>query len=735
MPGGLLQGVKRPKAQPEELIDSINALPRPAFSARFFPPRSKLLQHGDYHVSPRPVADLDHDELMACFSLIETTSAADYKKSPRGWHPNAKQREMREDNMHYLLVRKAALGEIVAFLSFMFTIEDDYPVVYIYEIHLAEEHRGAGLGKHLMRIVDLCAAEGAVDKVMLTCFRSNAVALAFYERLGFGEDEFSPPAKRLRGGKIKVPPYLIMSKSVEEDHAKAVANISAAVRAFHDRGEKFRISHGSTNSTRQSATRRKTNFIDTSGLSHVLKVDVEARTALVQPNVPMDRLAEETMKHGLIPPVIMEFPGITVGGGYSGTSGESSSFKYGYFDRTINWVEMVLANGQVVRCSRTELPDLFHGAAGAVGTFGVTTLVELQLKPAKKFVETTYHPVSSVAEAVSLSEQLIAQPDTHDYVDGILFSKTSGVIITGRATDTPAPTAPIQTFSAPRDPWFYLHAQDRIKAGRAATDAVPLAEYLFRYDRGGFWVGRSAFEYFHFPFTAATRALLDDFLHTRMLYAALHASGQSRRYVVQDLALPFSTAERFIDYTAATFDIWPLWLCPLRQSDGNTMHPHNATDLEEVPDVESGTTRTRRRPLLNVGLWGWAPRHAQNDPDAFAALNRDLEATLRELGGMKWLYAHTYYTEDEFWRTYKNRDWYEALRRKYGAEGLPSVYEKVRVDVGEEKRLRAEAGWARRLLDVWPVGGVYAIRRAIKSGLYWRHRDAVWNKHGAGGKE
>jgi FAD/FMN-containing dehydrogenase len=48
----------------------------------------------------------------------------------------------------------------------------------------------------------------------------------------------------------------------------------------------------------------------------------------------------------------MEFPGITVGGGYSGTSGESSSFKHGYFDQTINWVEMVLATGEIVRCPK-----------------------------------------------------------------------------------------------------------------------------------------------------------------------------------------------------------------------------------------------------------------------------------------------------------------------------------------------------------------------------------------------
>ena len=44
----------------------------------------------------------------------------------------------------------------------------------------------------------------------------------------------------------------------------------------------------------------------------------------------MDRLVESTLKYNLIPPVVMEFPGITAGGGFAGTSGESSSFKYGF---------------------------------------------------------------------------------------------------------------------------------------------------------------------------------------------------------------------------------------------------------------------------------------------------------------------------------------------------------------------------------------------------------------------
>ena len=75
----------------------------------------------------------------------------------------------------------------------------------------------------------------------------------------------------------------------------------------------------------------------------------------------MDRLVEETLKYGLVPPVVMGFPGITVGGGYAGTSGESSSFEHEFFDRALNSVEIVLANDDIVMCSEKKSLTSFTG--------------------------------------------------------------------------------------------------------------------------------------------------------------------------------------------------------------------------------------------------------------------------------------------------------------------------------------------------------------------------------------
>lgn len=106
-----------------------------------------------------------------------------------------------------------------------------------------------------------------------------------------------------------------------EIHRHEVFQISAQVKQFHQRREPFRIYHGSTNSTPPSQ-RRQDRMIDISNLNHVLQVNTEVKFALVEPNVPMDALIKANLPHGLVPPVVMEFPGITAGGGFTGTAGE-----------------------------------------------------------------------------------------------------------------------------------------------------------------------------------------------------------------------------------------------------------------------------------------------------------------------------------------------------------------------------------------------------------------------------
>ncbi|GFG08933.1 delta(24)-sterol reductase [Aspergillus udagawae] len=496
-----------------------------------------------------------------------------------------------------------------------------------------------------------------------------------------------------------------------DDHNKAVATIAGQVKKFHSRQQPFRIYHGSTNSTRQSQHDHN-NTINTAHLNHVIRTDCEAQTVLVEPNVPMDHLVQATLAAGLVPLVVMEFPGITVGGGFSGTSGESSSFRHGFFDATVNWIEIVLPNGEVRIASKNTDPDLFWGAASAFGTLGVVTLLEVQCQQAKPYVELKYQSSSCMAQAMDIFRTAAADPQI-DYLDGIVFARDQIVVCTGRLTDAlPANVKP-QRFTGARDPWFYLHAQKRANSCSRKPDYIPLTDYLFRYDRGGFWVARYAYSYFLVPFNRITRYILDYFMHTRVMYHALHESGHSKRYIIQDVAVPYAATTEFLDWLdqKQNFGAYPIWLCPLRQSEGlMSRTDSNCAALPSTSVEDDGY-------LMNFGLWAPSPFHSNTAE--FIAQNRRLEGKVRELGGKKWLYAHAYYTEDEFWSLYDKRK-YDQLRERYHASYLPDLYQKVRVRLAPEDG-KGQVGWGsiRDIVwNLWPVSGLYGVYKAWRGGDY-----------------
>lgn len=437
------------------------------------------------------------------------------------------------------------------------------------------------------------------------------------------------------------------------DHDTKVARLAEEVKCFYKAGKPFRIFHGSTNSTRILSFKRG-ETIDVSDLDRVLDIDTAGRTAWVEPNVPMDALVQATLRHGLVPQVVMEFPGLTVGGGVQGGAGESSSFRYGCFNETCNRYEMILADGSTVQASPRQNADLFYGTAGSFGTLGIITAAEIRLVPATDYVQLTYLPVSSFQEAVDMLKKV--SREAYDYIDGIMFGKDNGVIIVGSLSDHKA--GKIRRFTRAFDQWYFLHAETISLQRQQVTETVPLRDYLFRYDRGAFWVGRYAFEFFSVPFSRLTRWLFNPFFHTRKMYEALQASGVSQQFIVQDLALPEDKAVPFMDFVDKHLGIYPLWLCPLK------------------PDAKSPFQSNNLKTLLaiNVGVWG----NRLEDREEFIAANRSIEKKVRALAGKKWFYAHSYYTETEFWNSYDRKD-YERLRRKYHATSLPDIYDKISV--------------------------------------------------------
>jgi GNAT superfamily N-acetyltransferase len=203
------------------LITAANALPLSQFRSTYLPslPPFSTVNGTEYTIELHTALTLAPEDFLACFSLIRDTSAEMYSQSTVGWKPVAKKREMQDEAIRYLIVKmrpknKCEDGDgeggeliegssdappysghsgdeeiaskdcVVGFLSFMFTIEADYPVIYCYEIHLLPSMRGCGLGRHLMRLMEQIGRKVGLDKAMLTVFLRNEGGMKFYERIG-----------------------------------------------------------------------------------------------------------------------------------------------------------------------------------------------------------------------------------------------------------------------------------------------------------------------------------------------------------------------------------------------------------------------------------------------------------------------------------------------------------------------------------------------------------------------
>lgn len=438
-------------------------------------------------------------------------------------------------------------------------------------------------------------------------------------------------------------------------HREKVRRIQDDMRRFFATKKKVRIYHGGTNSTRP-LPHQKGSVLDICAFTEVLSIDADEEAAWVEPNVSMKALVDATLAQGLIPPVVMELRSITVGGGIQGGAGESSSFRFGLFHDNCLAFEAMLGNGDIVMCSPAENPDLFTGIPCTYGTIAVITAVKLKLIKAKPYVRLSYNRVKNHAEAINHIKANTLHP-TVDFIDAIMFTRTLGTVMTGSFTET-TDTRPLQHTLRMQDDWFYLQAQKITQRHTYAETTLPIRDYLFRYNRGAFWTGRYGFELIHLPFVRILRCILSPIFKTRILYRLLHTTGISQRYLIQDCSLPQETILPFLNFLDSEIGIYPLWICPLRPPQAVAAGTYDFLNTEL---------------MINVGVWGKA-----NLPyTTFVALNRKLEAIVTQLKGCKVLYAHSYYTKEEFWNIYR-RDFYEQLRKRAFAHAVfPDLYDKV----------------------------------------------------------
>jgi FAD/FMN-containing dehydrogenase len=426
-------------------------------------------------------------------------------------------------------------------------------------------------------------------------------------------------------------------------HAAKVAGIAAQLRAHH-RARPVSLSKKSVSHEVPKAgdLRRFDDKIDVGDLTDVLHIDPVERICVAESGVTFVDLVGQTMKQGLVPMIVPELETITIGGAVSGCSIESASFRHGGFHDTCLEYEVITARGEVLTCR----PDgdrslLFQMMHGSFGTLGILSRLTFRLMPAKPFVRVRHEHHATLGAYLDAIERRFHATDV-DFVDGILHTSECHVLALGELVDE----APYTN----RYDWtkvYYRSTRERTE------DYLRTPDYFFRYDHGVTNVH---------PRSALGRLLFGRLMgssHLLWLADKLHwALPAQHPPVILDVFVPFSRAVEFMDWYRREIDYFPLWCVPYRR-----VRPYEWLSADFL-------RRSSDELYLDLAIYGMKQPAGKN-------VHAMMEQKLLEIGGIKTLISHNYYSEDDFWKTW-NREHYDAVKALVDPDNvLRGLYEKT----------------------------------------------------------
>lgn len=113
--------------------------------------------------------------------------------------------------------------------------------------------------------------------------------------------------------------------------------------------------------------------------NRMLAFDPASAILYCEAGVTVADVLETFVPRGYFPPVTPGTKYVTLGGAVACDVHGKNHHTDGSFGSFVEAIDLLTADGEVRRCSRTEYPDLFHATIGGMGLTGIIVAVELRL--------------------------------------------------------------------------------------------------------------------------------------------------------------------------------------------------------------------------------------------------------------------------------------------------------------------------------------------------------------------
>jgi glycolate oxidase len=149
-------------------------------------------------------------------------------------------------------------------------------------------------------------------------------------------------------------------------------------------------------------------------MNRILEIDEDNLMATAEPGALISDIHEATEALGLYYPPDPGQESGSIGGNISTNAGGMRAVKYGVTRDFVNGLEVVLADGTVIKVGGKNVKDstgysLIDLIIGSEGTLGVVTKATLRLVPQPKLTALIYAPFNSTIDAVKAVKEIISQ--------------------------------------------------------------------------------------------------------------------------------------------------------------------------------------------------------------------------------------------------------------------------------------------------------------------------------------
>jgi len=215
-------------------------------------------------------------------------------------------------------------------------------------------------------------------------------------------------------------------------------------------------------------------------MDQVLEIDVANRLVVTQPGVFNANLSRAVADKGLFyPPDPSSWEFCSIGGNLSTNSGGLCCVKYGVTTDYVLGLEVVLANGEVLRTGRRTAKgvagyDLTRLFVGSEGTLGVITEATLMLRPASHeplTVAAVFTDSAAAAAAVSAIVATGVVPSLLEFMDRTSVRAVNEMFSLGFDPDTAALVI-AQSDAGPVQGRYEIDVLSKVLAESGATEVV-----------------------------------------------------------------------------------------------------------------------------------------------------------------------------------------------------------------------------------------------------------------------